>query len=224
MSNRATNESKFCGANIKFSPFEPNKCVLAQAQHFGIVGNGAVTVLAMDGSGILSPTQEFVTQDACYDAAFNEGNENQVITAGGDGTLRLWDFMHPQPLYNFAEHTGEVFSVEWSHIDKRRFLSASYDRTVKVWDANSTKSLFTFNHEFVAYQASWHPTHEQIIASCSGDETFRVWDLRTGNDVKCVKAHDNEILCLDFNKYENYVATGSTDGSMKVWDLRSTLD
>jgi hypothetical protein len=45
---RATYESKFCGASVKFSPFEPNKLVLAQAQHFGIVGNGAVTVLAVN--------------------------------------------------------------------------------------------------------------------------------------------------------------------------------
>uniref|UniRef100_A0A7S3NFZ7 Peroxin-7 n=1 Tax=Euplotes harpa TaxID=151035 RepID=A0A7S3NFZ7_9SPIT len=85
-------------------------------------------------------------------------------------------------------------------------------------------SLYTFKHAFVAYQAVWHPTHESIVASCSGDETFRIWDLRTGSDVKAVKAHDNEILTLDFNKYENYIATGSTDTTIKIWDLRATLD
>ena len=95
---------------------------------------------------------------------------------------------------------------------------------MKVWDANSTKSLYTFGHEFVVYQGVWHPTHQDILASCSGDETCRVWDLRNGKEVKSIKAHDNEILCLDFNKYENYVATGSTDSEIKVWDLRSTID
>ena len=85
-------------------------------------------------------------------------------------------------------------------------------------------SLYTFNHAFVVYQATWHPTHDSIIASCSGDETFRVWDLRVGKDVKAVKGHDNEILTLDFNKYEDYVATGSTDNTIKIWDLRAKLD
>ena len=42
--------------------------------------------------------------------------------------------------------------------------------------------------------------------------------------MKTVKAHDNEILSIDFNKYENYIATGSTDNSIKVFDLRATLD
>lgn len=82
----------------------------------------------------------------------------------------------------------------------------------------------TFGHDFVVYQSVWHPTHEQIIASCSGDETFRIWDLRTFKAVKTVKAHDNEILTIDFNKYENYVATGSTDNTIKIFDLRSTVD
>lgn len=178
----------------------------------------------MDEQGIINVVKEYATQDACYDACFNEDNEAQILTAGGDSTLKLWDLMHPQPIASFEEHKQEVFTCEWSHIDKRRFLSASYDQTVKVWDAVSATSLYTFEHAFVAYQATWHPTHESIIASCSGDETFRIWDLRVGKDVKAVKAHNNEILTLDFNKYENYIATGSTDSSIKIWDLRATLD
>lgn len=167
---------------------------------------------------------EYATQDACYDACFNEDNENQVLTACGDKTLKLWDFMHPKPVFSFDEHTEEVYSCEWSHIDKRKFASGSYDHTVKVWDAISTTSLYTFEHAFVVYQVAWHPTHESILASCSGDETFRIWDLRVGKDVKAVKAHDNEILTIDFNKYDNYIATGSTDNTIKVWDLRAKLD
>lgn len=175
-------------------------------------------------NGTMTCLKEYVTQDACYDACFNEDNESQMLTAGGDGSLRLWDFLYEQPIREFSEHTGEVYTCEWSHIDKRRFLSTSYDHTVKVWDVTGTQSIATFQHSFVAYQASWHPTHDSIIASCSGDETFRVWDLRTGKDVKTVKASQNEILSLDFNKYENYVATGSTDSVIRIWDLRASLD
>ena len=51
---------------------------------------------------------------------------------------------------------------------------------------------------------------------------FGIFELK--NNVKSVKAHENEILSIDFNKYENIVATGSTDSSIKIWDLRATLD
>lgn len=31
------------------------------------------------------------TQDGLYDVAWSEIHENQIVTASGDGTLRLWD-------------------------------------------------------------------------------------------------------------------------------------
>ena len=36
---------KLCNYSVRFSPFEANKLVLAQAQYFGVVGAGAVSLL-----------------------------------------------------------------------------------------------------------------------------------------------------------------------------------
>lgn len=92
------------------------------------------------------------------------------MSAGGDGSLKLWNLLKNEPERIFKEHTGEVYNVEWNHINKRKILSASYDRTIKLWDINMiTGSEATFHHDFTVYQAIWHPTHESIFGSCSGD-------------------------------------------------------
>lgn len=40
--------------------------------------------------------------------------------------------------------------------------------------------------------------------------------------MQTVRAHDMEVLTLDWNKYmENVVFTGSVDRSIKMWDLRN---
>ena len=70
----------------------------------------------------------------------------------------------------------------------------------------------------------WHPTHESIFASCSADKTCRIWDLRSGQCVKIIRAHQNDILSLDFNKYENFIATSSSENQIKLFDLRSNND
>ena len=214
MTNRFNYIANYCCSNVKFSPFHSNKLLVSQAQNYGSFDNGWVSLLSIDDNGIMNVMQEYTMQDACYDAWFNEDNEGQILTACSDGSLYLWDFLYSKPVFSYKEHLQEIYSCEWSHIDKRRFLSASYDRTLKVWDVTSNFSLYTFDHSFVVYQGVWHPTHESIIASWGGDEKFKIWDLRTGKDVKSVKAHDNEILSIDFNKYENYVATGCTDSSI----------
>lgn len=58
------------------------------------------------------------------------------MSANGDGTLRLWDLLNNLPIRTFKEHTGEVYGCEWNHINKKKILSASYDRTIKQWDIN----------------------------------------------------------------------------------------
>lgn len=35
----------------------------------------------------------FDTQDGLFDVAWSEIHENQLVTASGDGSLRLWDIM-----------------------------------------------------------------------------------------------------------------------------------
>jgi len=45
-----------------------------------------------------------------------------------------------------------VFACDWNHINKTKFLSGSYDRSIKLWDVNkATGSDATYMHEFVVY-------------------------------------------------------------------------
>ncbi len=37
--------------------------------------------------------RSYETQDGLYDVAWSEIHENQLVTASGDGSIRLWDVM-----------------------------------------------------------------------------------------------------------------------------------
>lgn len=68
---------------------------------------------------------------------FNEANTNQVLAAGGDGSIKLFDSVNQQqgPIMVSKGHQGEVYGVEWNHINKRMVLTASFDKTIGLWDA-----------------------------------------------------------------------------------------
>jgi WD40 repeat protein len=75
----------------------------------------------------------FDTNDALYDLAWSEINENQLIAAGGDGSLKLFDLgVDEFPVMNFHEHKRETFAVAWNPVSKDTFLSSSWDGTVKI--------------------------------------------------------------------------------------------
>jgi peroxin-7 len=81
------------------------------------------------------PTTRFDTNDALYDLAWSEINENQLIVACGDGSMKLFDLgVDEFPVMNFHEHKRETFSVCWNPVSKDTFISSSWDGTVKlVW-------------------------------------------------------------------------------------------
>ncbi|KAJ2965942.1 hypothetical protein NQ176_g10378 [Zarea fungicola] len=117
---------------VKYSPYYDSRIAVASAANFGIVGNGRLYSLCLTAQGI-QVEKTFDTNDALYDLAWSEINENQLITACGDGSLKLFDLnVNEFPVMNFHEHKREALSVCWNPITKDTFVSSSWDGTVKI--------------------------------------------------------------------------------------------
>ena len=70
--------------------------------------------------------------------------------------------------------------------DGKRLASASWDQTVKVWDAVTGQKMLTLKgHTNRVYSVAFSPDGHRL-ASASGDETVKVWDAtpRVAKDAK----------------------------------------
>ena len=71
-------------------------------------------------------------------------------------------------------------------------------------------------------EVKWHPSSEKVFASASGGGFLKMWDHTIPKpNISTHKAHDGEILSIDFNKYEEQIVTSSIDKSIRIWDLRN---
>ena len=211
---------------MEFSPFHDGLLAVASSQYFGIVGNGRQYVVRLDPAAPrgIRLIRAFDTNDGLFDVTWNESNENQLASASGDGSIKLFDLntVDNFPVAHWKEHGQECASVDWALVRKDAFVTASWDRTCKLWDPLSPRSLRTFaEHAKTVYSAQWSPRHANYFASCSGDSTFKVWDISAPNSVVTVPAHQGEVLTIDWSKYNEFVlVTGATDRTVRVWDLR----
>jgi peroxin-7 len=65
--------------------------------------------------------------------AWSEINENQLVVACGDGSLKLFDIGAKEfPVMIFHEHNREAFAAAWNPVTKDTFISSSWDGTVKI--------------------------------------------------------------------------------------------
>ncbi|KAK3943882.1 peroxisomal targeting signal 2 receptor [Diplogelasinospora grovesii] len=228
---------------VKYSPYYDSRIAVAASANYGIVGNGRVFCLGLSAAGIQAE-KTFETNDALYDLAWSEINENQLVVASGDGSIKLFDLgVDDFPVMNFHEHKRETFSVCWNPITKDTFLSSSWDGTVKIWSPTRNESLKTLPIGCCTYSAAFSPTNPAIISAVSSDSHIRLFDLRTPVSAKyhltaMIPVHSSpsaaapghggammppaEILTHDWNKYrDTVIATGGVDRVLRTFDIRN---
>ena len=121
-------------------------------------------------------------------------------------------------------HTGYVTSVAFSP-DGSRLASASFDGTVKVWNAATTKETLTIKgHTGRVHCVAFSPDGSRLASG--DDDTVRLWDAVTGRETLTLRGHAASVTCLAFSPDGSRLASASDDGTVKVWDAvtgRETL-
>ena len=107
--------------------------------------------------------------------------KNQIASERFFQQLILDRWKVTTPLATF-QHEGEVRSAVFSP-DGARILTASADRTARLWDGGSGKLLATFQHEGEVTSAVFSPDGARILtASADRHRAALGWGLREAAD------------------------------------------
>lgn len=105
----------------------------------------------------------------------------RLATGDCAGDIRLWNMDQSGSTWQidkkpFKSHTSSIEDIQWSPTEPTVFISASSDRTIKIWDTrDSSKSQISFTaHSDDVNVISWNKKVGYLLASGSDDGSFKV--------------------------------------------------
>lgn len=103
---------------------------------------------------------------------------------------------------------------------KSFIASASYDKTIKIWDLNPMKKIKQMNLHQAEITAMLCPDDEQIISG-SKDSNIIVWNIE--KDTKAVlKGHTSTVMGLSLYS-QGKIASAGFDQTIMMWSLELGL-
>uniref|UniRef100_A0A1A9WMA4 U3 small nucleolar RNA-associated protein 15 homolog n=1 Tax=Glossina brevipalpis TaxID=37001 RepID=A0A1A9WMA4_9MUSC len=191
---------------VDFNPIEPH--------YFAVTCSVRVQIYNPITKLVVKNLSRF--QETAYGGTFRQ--DGRLLVAGDEqGLVKLFDTSSKNVLRLFKGHKAPVHRVNFT-ADLLHIASFSDDKTVKLWDITSEKTLHTFtDHNDYVRAGAVNPVSTDVIVSGGYDGKIQVYDTRTQQATLNVD-HGCPVESLLFLPTGGiFLSAGGTE--VRVWDV-----
>jgi hypothetical protein len=121
-------------------------------------------------------------------------------------------------------HHGQVQALAFTP-DGKQLATASYDKTIKIWDTNTGLEITTlYGHTESVYDVAYNPQDEKLLATVGFDGRILLWEVGTGNNTPSeLGRHEWQAIHLAFSPDGSRLATAGSNGDAFLWDVKNKI-
>lgn len=147
-----------------------------------------------------------------------------LLSASMDAKMKIFDVYHDRKcLRTIWGHNMGVRDIEFNS-DGKKFLSAGYDKFVKLWDTETGQCIQHISLPGIPYCIKFHPdpNMEHIFFAGCSDNRVRQWDMKSGVLEREYSQHLDSVNSITFLENDKFFTT-SDDKTMRVWEIGKSL-
>jgi len=147
----------------------------------------------------------------------SSGGSERLVSGSDDFTMFLWNpTKSTQPIARMTGHQQLINDVRFSP-DTRLIASASFDKSIRIWDSTTGKFLAALRgHVQAVYMVAWS-ADSRLLVSGSADSTLKVWSLKTRKLQLDLPGHADEVFAVDWSPDGERVVSGGKDKLLRIW-------
>ncbi|KAL9105054.1 MAG: hypothetical protein Q9163_000067 [Psora crenata] len=199
------------------SPLPPLNPAGHVPDHFAVSTGTRVQIFSVRGRKLVKTISRF--DDTAHSAEIRR--DGRVIVAGDEsGAIQVFDISSRAILKTWKEHKQPVWTTKFSPAEPTKLMSASDDRTVRLWDLPSQSSITTMvgHQDYVRSGAFMPGRAASLLVSGSYDQTVKLWDPRSPSPAVMTFKHASPIeSVLPMPSGTNVLA--ASDNQIFVLDL-----
>lgn len=163
-----------------------------------------------------------------FDVDWNRDGRS-LLSAGGDGSVRLWDTMAVGPFGVEATATGNDQLP--SHVSLTSTPTANDEPDAMIPGLRPENDKYTSGTALAVYRGHapsapvWSVAFSPsgyYFASSGADATARLWTTDRPAPVRLFTGHSSlNVNCVEWHPNCNYVITGSDDRTARLWDIQT---